>query len=478
MTKVVLFCGGRGSATIIKSLLEWPDIELTLVVNAYDDGKSTGALRLFIPGMLGPSDFRKNISYLLDLAIPENQVLKEMLEVRFRDGATVDDVDDFWVHCKRSLSPTLYHHLSGLLDSFIEYAEDRFDYSDCSFGNIIFAGAYLKAGGFNQAVELLSELFGLRARLLNVSKGECCTLQALKADGTVLLNEAAIVGDQSDVPIFRTYLVSNPVTAAELDDYFLARHTLLRERQAEVQLSPEAEEAILAADMIVYGPGTQHSSLLPSYRIARDALRNATAAVKAMVVNLEHDHDIQQLTASNLVDKAMTSGAQITHVLFNLPEGEPRMPVGDLRANYQGAEVISGRFESQDNPAVHDGKAVVDMLKQLVTPVTLRGYDLDGVLTEGVVPKYPYVVISGRTFNEHLLRFSPGTDHALGVYIRGSGKYGDHQASGEFKAMMINHLGVTEFHEDRPEQTAIIRERCPSCVVVSHDVGRPRTDAR
>lgn len=32
------------------------------------------------------------------------------------------------------------------------------------------------------------------------------------------------------------------------------------------------------------------------------------------------------------------------------------------------------------------------------------------------------------------------------VYIRGSGKYGDQQHAGEFKAYMINLLGVEEFY--------------------------------
>ena len=52
-TKVALFCGGRGSATIIHELLKWPNIHLTLIVNAYDDGLSTGALREFVTQMLG-----------------------------------------------------------------------------------------------------------------------------------------------------------------------------------------------------------------------------------------------------------------------------------------------------------------------------------------------------------------------------------------------------------------------------------------
>src|SRR5258708_40277589 len=89
-TKIALFCGGRGSATIIRELLRTPEIQTALLVNAYDDGLSTGALRNFIPGMLGPSDFRKNFSYLLDLYSDEQYALKSLIEFRLPSifGAT------------------------------------------------------------------------------------------------------------------------------------------------------------------------------------------------------------------------------------------------------------------------------------------------------------------------------------------------------------------------------------------------------
>src|SRR6202051_2055924 len=80
--KVAVFCGGRGSATIIRGPLQTAEIQLALLVNAYDDGLSTGALRNFIPGMLGPSDFRKNFSYLLDLYSDEQYALKSLVEFR------------------------------------------------------------------------------------------------------------------------------------------------------------------------------------------------------------------------------------------------------------------------------------------------------------------------------------------------------------------------------------------------------------
>lgn len=94
----------------------------------------------------------------------------------------------------------------------------------------------------------------------------------------------------------------------------------------------------------------------------------------------------------------------------------------------------------------------------------LVGYDIDGVLTAGVKPQGKFVVISGRTFAEYddfpkqAAQFAP-------VYIRGVGAYGDRKHAGEFKAMMIQALGVTEFHEDDPVQIEIIERLCPECVV-------------
>src|SRR4051812_20946554 len=79
---VALFSGGRGTAPITREILRHPNLELCLLVNAYDDGLSTGELRDFIPGMLGPSDFRKNLSYLLDLYSEQQFALERVIEYR------------------------------------------------------------------------------------------------------------------------------------------------------------------------------------------------------------------------------------------------------------------------------------------------------------------------------------------------------------------------------------------------------------
>ena len=45
LLKVVLFSGGRGSGVLTRQLLGSPSIALTIAINGYDDGASTGEVR-------------------------------------------------------------------------------------------------------------------------------------------------------------------------------------------------------------------------------------------------------------------------------------------------------------------------------------------------------------------------------------------------------------------------------------------------
>ena len=175
---VCLFCGGRGSATLIRALLRRPEVNLSLLVNAYDDGLSTGALRDFVPGMLGPSDFRKNLSYLLDLYSAEQYALQKLIEFRLPEDFSADDLKTFRAFVDsgsmEGLKKTLLDQFSsidtvtrdrirGLLGHFFRFYDKRikevsFEFVDCSLGNLVFAGAFLEQGNdFNEAARLMSE---------------------------------------------------------------------------------------------------------------------------------------------------------------------------------------------------------------------------------------------------------------------------------------------------------------------------------
>ena len=383
--KIVLFCGGRGSATIIRALLRRTDVELTLLVNAYDDGLSTGALRSFIPGMLGPSDFRKNLSYLLGNYSEAQYALKSLMEYRLPGGASAAEnlarfargndmtlLEEPLKGLFAQLAPPLSGRMRYLLGRFFDHAAGgAFDYRDCSLGNLVFAGAYLARGNdFNAAAAEVGDLVGSRAHLLNVSSEQNRILVGLKQDGAFLASEAEIVGSQSPSPITDLYLLQKSLTTeeaqalVELD--IAGKREFLAARESWPELSPAAAQALARADIILYGPGTQHSSLLPSYRIARAALAASPAPVKALVMNLDGDNDIQGLTAGDVVDRALEYGAPVSDILLN--DTTDRLPAGALSGDsYRGARIVRDAFATPFRPQVHNGSAIADAALALHT---------------------------------------------------------------------------------------------------------------
>jgi hypothetical protein len=100
----------------------------------------------------------------------------------------------------------------------------------------------------------------------------------------------------------------------------------------------------------------------------------------------------------------------------------------------------------------------------------MNGYDIDGVLVpQKVTPIHPYIVISGRKIHEwqHTiaqLREYIG-EQPPATYLRPTGRDGDPVSAAVWKSAIINLAGVTTFYEDDPTQAAIIRSRCPACLV-------------
>src|SRR3954470_23098560 len=78
MLNIVVLNGGRGAASIIPAMLSQQGLNVTSIVNAYDDGKSTGEIRRFFD-MLGPSDIRK----VQELMLPENDPHHELSRALF-----------------------------------------------------------------------------------------------------------------------------------------------------------------------------------------------------------------------------------------------------------------------------------------------------------------------------------------------------------------------------------------------------------
>ena len=331
---VVLFSGGSGTHSITEAVLRHPQIRLRILINAYDDGHSTGRLRKFIPGMLGPSDVRKNISRLMPQTERCHKSMQLLSDYRLPVGisradalALLDAIAEgdrgrlpaTLADAFRMLSLAQAEEYRSLIATFLaffheeEKAGRHFDFTDCALGNILFAGCFLQNGcDFNRTIRAFSRFYEVpEDTLLNITQGESLFLVAEKEDGSMLLAEGDIVAAQSAAKISNLYLIDEHTYRASVENAIAPPAggwlSLVQRAGVTPEVNPEAVQAIAEADLIIYGPGTQHSSLFPSYmtRKVAEAIAANKVADKIFIGNIVRDHDIQEDNINDLARKFM-----------------------------------------------------------------------------------------------------------------------------------------------------------------------------
>lgn len=193
---VVAIGGGHGLAVVLKALAPLTD-NLTGVVSVADDGGSSGVLRdqYNIPA---PGDIRRCISTLA-----QESAFNRSLEKRFKGG----DLDG--------------HPL----------------------GNIVIASLTESSGSFYAAIAELSELAGIKAKILPVSD-QPLTLQARSGNKQL----------HGQVEIEK-----NLCAGKKIED--------LKYNEENIKVNPAVIEAIQNSDYVFLGPGSLHTSLISSILI-------------------------------------------------------------------------------------------------------------------------------------------------------------------------------------------------------------------
>ena len=327
--KVVIFAGGRGSANIINALSNYDQIELDVLVNAYDDGLSTGRLRKFIPGLLGPSDIRKNICTLIPKHDASKKNLVDLLEYRFSKKIshsfalkTLTQIvnlnknfnfkDNFHILFSQ-INSEKFFKIALWLKIFLDYEKkfkENFDFKDASFGNIIFSGCFIENNfNFNKTIQNFSSFCEITNRVLNLTDGKNLVLTGLKENGQILFDEASIVSPQNKFKIIDIFLLEKYLTKNELKKLDKLELNLKNKFLSNIEVfpnaNPECLKSIAETDLIIYGPGTQFSSLFPSYltKGINESIANNKSALKIFITNLHHDYDIQGLGTHDILNK-------------------------------------------------------------------------------------------------------------------------------------------------------------------------------
>lgn len=390
---VTLFTGGRGNSPLIKALLQRDDIYLTLIINGFDDGLSTGALRRFIPGMLGPSDFRKNIANAILDKSPSAQALKRILEYRFPMCFTAEKFEEFVHTLAESRNDT--EVLSGefgkldddvrtfaveALKRFLEYyaghpKKEELTFEDCSLGNLIFAGTYLECRDFNKTIARLSEVARIACTILNIDEGKAYTLAAIKASGEVLRDEASIVSSkQSASPIQEIFFIDtnedipwDDIEKSENKIDLLGRYSHLP------QMNDTIRQNLENADVICFGSGTHFSSLLPSYRIIGPWMQCLADTPKVFIANTLRDHDIKSLYIDDIVQRILSQFGDeqnsrncISNIIYsNVKHENAFLFRSDPEECFMNAKVLRAEFQNTANAFYHDGKLLTETIYSL-----------------------------------------------------------------------------------------------------------------
>jgi 2-phospho-L-lactate transferase/gluconeogenesis factor (CofD/UPF0052 family) len=388
--RVVLFSGGRGSGALSRRLVRDPNVALTIAINGYDDGASTGRIRRFLGDCLGPSDFRKNASHLANQLSTCERALVELLDLRLPVGCTapearaalqqlalpadVPDPASAGARLRALAAAITPEHRAAVLSRLAAFDAEQtakgqdFDYSDCAIGNLVFAGSFLLAARrFNDAIDDYCALVGLRAGLVeNVTDGTNAFLVALDAGGELLATEEAIVDAKRRNQIREIYLL--PVAVGGEEQARLVkvppadRAATLESRSLVPHLNPRLAARIGEADLIIYAPGTQHSSLFPSYVTPglSQAIAANLSATKLLVTNLQPDAEITGSTAVDIIERAVyyleekgrlsvPTPLLITHYLINEPgqpgPDRPYVPMGRIDALGDPRLVRIGHYE-------------------------------------------------------------------------------------------------------------------------------------
>ncbi|MBI4476617.1 MAG: YvcK family protein [Acidobacteria bacterium] len=374
MLRVVLFSGGRGASALLKLLAADRSVYLTVAINGYDDGASTGEVRRFLGDSLGPSDFRKNASRLALQLGTCPPALVEAIDLRLLRGTCPDPV------ATARQAVTAHPAVNARLDAFIaelEASKRPFDFSDCCVGNLVFAGSFLlNRRNFNAALDDFCGLLGLPPGTVeNVTDGTNAFLVATASDGSVLSSEHEIVDGTRRNRIGEIYLIDRPLSDIERRELAAAGTSLARavfeRRRAAIRLNPRLASRIADADLIIFAPGTQHSSLFPSYMTPGlgGAIARNLRAIKLLVTNLQTDAEITDSSAVDIIERALfhlrekgtrcvPTPCLITHYLVNDPRHEeparPHVPLGQIEtledprlvriANYEDG--VTGRHDA------------------------------------------------------------------------------------------------------------------------------------
>ncbi|MCX7937893.1 MAG: YvcK family protein [Anaerolineae bacterium] len=309
----VVAIGGGHGQATLLRGLKRYTANITAIVTVADDGGSSGRLRREL-GTLPPGDFRMCIAALAD----EESLVTQLMQYRFGGNS------------------------NGL--------------SGHSFGNLFIVALAELTGSFERAVAESSKVVASQGRIVpstltNVTL--CAEYQPVKEGAPMWARGESSIG-KANAPIARVWLEPSDPPAY-----------------------PDAVKAILEADIVVLGPGSLFTSVMPNVLVPGivEALRQ-TRALRVYVSNVatergetdgfslsDHVHALERHIGLGIIDIVLANKQPIPPEA--LPAGVnavlPEEQIANSRVRVVAADLVDEQAPSQHHPDKL-ARAVLDLL--------------------------------------------------------------------------------------------------------------------
>lgn len=247
------------------------------------------------------------------------------------------------------------------MEQLIDYRFSEGSLMGQSFGNLFLAALNGISDTFDQAVRRMGEVLAITGRVLPVTN-QNVHLEAEFENGQTVFGESKIffAKKQTDSPIRRVRLVPENPSAL-----------------------PESVEAILDADMIVLGPGSLYTSVIPNLLV--DGIAEAIVRAKARkvcVLNImTQDGETEGYTAPDhlralfahggrgLVDVCVANNAPVPQQMLEAYRKEGAEPLAICREELEqmGVRVVEAPLLSVQQQRVrHDPQKLAQTLLELL----------------------------------------------------------------------------------------------------------------
>lgn len=350
--RIVVIGGGTGLSTMLRGLKRYSH-NITAIVTVTDDGGSSGKLQKQL-NILPPGDIR---NCLVALADAEPQ-MTELFQYRFRDtvhkvvrveSAVAEPLGSIRGSSVAEMEVPIQNRREG--NSFGEGLRDH------AFGNLLIAAmCAIYDGDFKRGVEETSRVLNIRGRVLPSTVSHVF-LRGEMEDGSILEGETAIAS--SPLHIKRVSLC--PANTRPIEDVL---------------------EAIEKADVIVLGPGSVYTSIIPNL-LVKDIpeAMHRSKAIKIYVCNvMTQPGETDGYSAYDHIRALELHARQrvFDYVLVNTGEPNPELLLkyeqtgSDLveadtdRIKKEGYKPIKGNFINQTDVVRHDSARLAEAIMSLL----------------------------------------------------------------------------------------------------------------